>query len=53
MEKGGCVYLCNARKLIDGKPQQVTCHMRHHLEKFAETTGTNIYIVDSDLIDES
>ena len=53
MEKGGNVWLCNARKTIDGKPQQVSCHMRHHMEKFAETTDTIRCSVVSDLTDES
>ena len=53
MEKGDNVWLCNTRKMIDGKPQQVTCHMRHHLGKQPETIGTTEYSVVSDLTDES
>ena len=49
MEKGECVYLCNARKPI----QQVTNHMRHHMEIFLETADTTRYSVDSDLTDRS
>ena len=39
MEKGGCVWLCNTTKKIDGKPQLVSCHLKYHLEKQMETTG--------------
>ena len=46
--EGGNIWLCSARKMIDGKPQQVSCHMRHHMEKFAETISTTRYIADSD-----
>jgi len=35
---------------IDG-PQVVACHMKYHLEKYAETTSTTRFTVDSDLID--
>ena len=53
MEKGGCVWLCSGRKMIDGKAQQVVCHMKYPSEKFQETTGTTRYIVDFDLTDQS
>ena len=33
MEKGGCVWLCNTTKKIDGKPQLVSCHLKYHSEK--------------------
>ena len=53
MVKGECVWLCNTRKMIDGKPQQITCHMRHHLEKYPETTNTTECSILSDLKDLS
>ena len=53
MEKGRCVYICHTTKKIDGKKQLVSCHMKYHTEKFAETTGTTRSIVDSDLTDQS
>ena len=33
IDKGECVWLCNTRKMIDGKPQVVACHLKYHSEK--------------------
>ena len=52
MEKGEYVWLCNTRNMIDGKPQQVTCHLKYDSEKIKESTGTTRCIVVSDLTDQ-
>ena len=53
MEKGECIWLCNTRKMIDGKPQVVACHLKYHSQKIKETTGTTRCSVVSDLTDQS
>ena len=53
MEKGGCVWLCYTRNMIDGKPQVIACHLKHHSEKIKETTDTTRCSVVSYLIDGS
>ena len=42
-----------SRKMIDGKPQVVACHLKYHSEKIKETTGTTRCSVVSDLTDQS
>ena len=53
MKKGGCVWLCNTRKMIDGEPQVVACHLKYHSEKIKETTSTTRCRVVSDLTNGS
>ena len=53
MAKGECIWLCNTRKMIDGKPQVIGFNLKYHSEKIMETTGTTERSVVSDLTDES
>ena len=53
MDKGQCFYLCHTTNKIDGKQQVVSCHMKYHMEKCAETTSSTRSSVDSDLTDGS
>ena len=53
MDKGDNVWLCSQRKMIDGKQQIVSCHMKYHMQNFEGSTGTTRCSVESDLTEGS